>query len=95
MEQKLYVIWDKVAEEAGPVFQAHNDAVAARSAVIGLKTAHNMADYELICVGEIDTVSLQGFILPEPRKVDFVVRQAPDKSVSVLEITTDHEGGRI
>jgi len=31
MKKNLYTIWDKVAKQCGPVFEAKNDAVAQRN----------------------------------------------------------------
>jgi len=54
--KKLYVIYDKVAEESGPIFEAKNDGTALRNYNIFMQktSPDNLADYELYCVGEID-----------------------------------------
>lgn len=57
MKEGLYVIYDKVAEECGPVIQAVNDGVARRFAFQALK---NVPDYDrdafaLYRVGYVET----------------------------------------
>ena len=49
-EMKLYTIFDKLAGEHGPVFEAKNDLVAARSFAHALKGAPAI-DYDLFQVG--------------------------------------------
>lgn len=55
MKQKLYTLYDNVAEQFGPVFQAANNAVAMRS-------VQNMKikvydDFQLFLIGEWDMES--------------------------------------
>lgn len=50
----IYTIYDKVAEECGPLFQAKSDAVACRSARNLLADVVNADDYSLLRVGYID-----------------------------------------
>lgn len=59
MKRRLYVIYDTIAEDSGPVFEAVNDGVARR--YYDKLCAENMQDpvfkandYQLICVGIID-----------------------------------------
>jgi len=52
MKQKLYTLYDNVAEQYGPVFQAANNAVAVRSVQNMNITA--VEDFELYLVGEWD-----------------------------------------
>lgn len=52
----LYSVWDKKAEEYGPVFMAKNDAVAKRSFNNMMKEQPvNSEEYQLCWVGEFDT----------------------------------------
>lgn len=46
---KIYQMYDKLAEQAGPTFEAVNDAVALRGT---LKHREANDDLELYCVGE-------------------------------------------
>ena len=88
MRNNIYMIWDKVAEQGGPLFEAVNDNVAVRSVAITLSKVPSIDDYELLCIGEIDNESLQGFLLDgsQSRKIDFSIRRSPDKTLSVLEV---------
>lgn len=54
MDQKLYVIYDKLAEESGPIFTAKNDMVALRQYSHLIKDVENQNDYSLECVGVYD-----------------------------------------
>lgn len=59
----LYTIYDRTAEEAGPVFQAVNDGVARRNyRNLGIP-ADLENEYELRCIGIIDTKAC--CIIPE------------------------------
>lgn len=51
----LYVIYDRVAEESGPVYEAKNDGVASRMYAEFLrKITARPEDYLLLRVGTID-----------------------------------------
>lgn len=52
--QYLYVIYDKVAEEASPIFQAKNDELAARFAAPTIAGGLFEQDYELLRIGAIE-----------------------------------------
>jgi len=52
MKQKLYSLYDNVAQQFGPVFQAANNNVAARS-VQNMKIKA-WQDFELFLIGEWD-----------------------------------------
>lgn len=55
MISKIYVVYDRVAEESGPVFEAKNDGVAIRQYLHLIKTKNMVpADFNLLHVGEID-----------------------------------------
>jgi len=67
MESRLYCIRDRVAEDSGPIFQAVNDAVAARSYRAFM--AQNQVEedeYSLLCIGTFDsgTSKLDAFEVP-------------------------------
>lgn len=53
---KLYVIYDRAAEECGPVFEAKNDAVAQRGYVQAMmkSLAGSAEEFWLFYIGEID-----------------------------------------
>lgn len=50
---RLYCIYDRLAEEAGPIFEAKNDAVAWRMIMNTIKE-YNQEEYCIYCVGEFD-----------------------------------------
>jgi len=56
----LYCIYDSLAEEAGPIFQAANDAVAARSFRNVVKDfKEGRQDYTLMKLGTYDEKSVK------------------------------------
>lgn len=65
MSSRVYVIYDTVAKEAGPLFTAKNDDVAARNfrQLLDHEKVENPKEYQLMCVGEYDPEqpSLFGF----------------------------------
>lgn len=58
MAERLYVIYDRVAEECGPVFQAHNDGVALREFRKLLQQVTRQEEYKLYLVGNIDQAKM-------------------------------------
>lgn len=62
MQYNIYSIYDKTAEEFGPLFTAVNDGVAIREYKnVGIPEALK-DEYELHCVGTYD--SKEGLVLP-------------------------------
>ena len=57
MKVNIYTIYDKVACESGPIFQAKNDGVALRCFMSLMKETPNVvpSDYDVYCLGEFDT----------------------------------------
>ena len=55
MIYKLYAIYDKDAEEYGPLFNAKNDVIASRYVEEMIKEVNNVDSYALYCMGEYDT----------------------------------------
>lgn len=71
MKMKLYTIRDKVADEAGPIYQAKNDAIAVRQFNNLMANQQvDVVDYALYCVGEFDTEAMT--IEPDIRMVDMM-----------------------
>lgn len=71
----VYTIYDAIAEECGPVFQAKNDNVACRAcdSMISDITGTAVSDFHLWCLGSFNTETR--IFLPEPvggRLVDYV-----------------------
>lgn len=59
----LYTVYDKVAEEAGPVFQAINDGIAMRQfKSLGIPEALEK-DYTLHRIGQYDSKNME--VIPE------------------------------
>lgn len=56
MVNGMYTIYDKVAQEAGPLFLAKNDAVALRMVTNSPEFKNmNLGDFELYLVGTYDS----------------------------------------
>lgn len=57
MSSRVYVIYDIVAKEAGPLFTAKNDDVAARNfrQLLAHENVEDPKEYQLMCVGEYDS----------------------------------------
>lgn len=86
----LYSIYDKVAEEFGPIYEAKNDMVASRAyaSLVKPEMAH---DYELYAVGERVSGDISFVLVPyEPhRKIDVVIRHSADKKVAIVDLVDD------
>ena len=55
MYTRIYTIYDKVAQQSGPVFQAPNDATAQRQLRHLLNQPGIVGDdFQLWCIGEFD-----------------------------------------
>lgn len=52
----MYVLFDKIAQESGPIFEAKNDGVAIRNYKGFLSSKESLFDneFELVKIGEID-----------------------------------------
>ncbi len=80
MKVNIYTIYDKVACEAGPIFQAKNDAVALRCFMSLMKDTPNVvpSDYDVYCLGEFDTDN-RSFV-PEDNYGKLVIKNLEDSS---------------
>lgn len=78
MKISLFTIWDKVAEEAGPIFQAKNEAVAQRQFRFAIREARP-DEYRLYCVGEFDTEKVMVYGLSGRPKEIHVPDMVPEK----------------
>ena len=86
----LYTIYDKSAEEAGPVFNAVNDSVAIRQ-VVQMMTdipPHIRGDYKLYCLGSWDNKSM---IIEKsvPWEIDFTLHLDKAMKYTVIERSAD------
>lgn len=60
----LYVVYDKVAQDSGPIFQASNVGVAIRQyKQLMASQSLNKQDFDLICLGYFDRISME--LIPE------------------------------
>lgn len=86
----LYSIYDKVADEFGPIYEAKNDMVASR-AYAGLVKPDMAHDYELYAVGESVRAVFDSTFLLLPydpiRKIDVIVKYSADKKLALVEVT--------
>ena len=80
MKVNIYTIYDKVACESGPIFQAKNDTVALRCFMSLMKDTPNVtpSDYDVYCLGEFDTDS-RSFV-PEENYGKLVISNLEDSS---------------
>lgn len=67
---RVYTIFDRVAEDAAPVFCARNDGVAIRAFRGALKDARP-DEFRLYCVGEFDTDKV--ILLPKEKPEEVIV----------------------
>lgn len=54
----VYAIYDTVAQESGPLFEAKNDGIALRNFENFLGKTHLVDDFRLYAVGEYDKESM-------------------------------------
>ena len=80
MKVNIYTIYDKVACESGPIFQAKNDTVALRCFMSLMKDTPNVvpSDYDVYCLGEFDT-DTRSFV-PEENYGKLVIKNLEDSS---------------
>lgn len=55
MQYKLYSIYDKDAQEYGPLFNAKNALIASRYVEQIIKDVEDVDPYAIYCMGEYDT----------------------------------------
>lgn len=69
MRLNLYTVYDSLAQEGGPVFQAPNDQVAKRNykAILQQVSPVDAEEYQLFMVGEYDSETLEVFGCPKTR----------------------------
>lgn len=72
----MYVVYDRVAEESGPVFEAKNDGVAVRKyRDLMDKSAVSVVDYRLLLVGVIDHLTSRICVTFPPIEVNTSVAE--------------------
>jgi hypothetical protein len=75
MKMGVYVIYDRIAEEAGPLFTAKSDSVAIRNYRISLKEVQ-ASEYRLYAIGEYDNEKVLLYADPKHREVNTEVSDA-------------------
>ena len=71
MNTELFTIYDKVAQEAGPIFQAKNLYVAMRYVKDMIKDNKiNLAEYDLVRLGSFDSESMSISVLSKADAVE-------------------------
>lgn len=66
MKTGMYVIYDKVAQECGPLFEAKNDGVAYREYARLREGTENPEDFQLLKMGLFDHETLQMTVVDDP-----------------------------
>lgn len=71
---RLYVIYDRVEQYAGPIIQARNDNVANRIFNKSLEEHPHRLDFAMYSVGEFDpeTMELTGCVIPRQVTIDSI-----------------------
>ena len=92
---KLYTIFDKLAGEHGPIFEAKNDLVAARSFAHALKGAPAI-DFDLYLVGErinLDDEPEGQYLIHSlvPLKIPVDIAMSTDKKYGLVEVKNNEE----
>lgn len=71
MNSEIFTIYDKVAQEAGPIFQAKNLYVAMRYVNEMIKDNKiNLHEYDLVRLGIFDSESMSISVLPKADAVE-------------------------
>lgn len=71
MNSEIFTIYDKVAQEAGPIFQAKNIYVAMRYVKEMIKDSKiNLKEYDLVRLGIFDSESMSISVLPKADAVE-------------------------
>lgn len=82
----IYTLYDTVAEESGPLFEAINDATAARSAAHVLKDVESPDDYKLICVGKVERYGQAVLLTSDDREINVSFKISKDKGLALVDI---------
>ena len=71
MNTEIFTIYDKVAQEAGPIFQAKNLYVAMRYVKDMIKDNNiNLTEYDLVRLGTFDSESMSLSVLSKADAVE-------------------------
>lgn len=69
MRSRLYVCYDRVAQECAPPFLAKNDAQALRMFEKGMENSPDFHDFQLVCLAAFDTETMRIDPLAVPQVV--------------------------
>lgn len=86
----VYTIYDTVAEDTGPLFEAPNDATAVRLMLHTMRNVENTADYKLVHIGEIERDETGKVVLLMPcgnREINVVISQ--DRKFATIEVNNE------
>lgn len=74
MKNLMYSVYDKVAQEGGPIFTAKNEDVAIRKTVQLLinQPPNTIEDYKLLYVGIVNTETMVVTPIDPPKEIDFI-----------------------
>lgn len=70
MINQIYTIYDRVAEEIGPIVEAKNNSVAIRQWHNIMKNNDNKNQYDLLNIGQINTVTIELEVYEKPIQLD-------------------------
>lgn len=86
----LYVIYDKLAAESGPVFEAKNDQVALRQFKKAIEPASNKNEYQLYRIGAYDNEKLECTSFEAEEILDRLTKSAEERQ-AFLNKTNSHD----
>lgn len=72
MDMNLYCVYDRVAEQCGPLYEAKNDAVACRNfkAMMAAVPKVDLDAFDLIFLGTMDKDTMKIVVLDTPRTIE-------------------------
>lgn len=79
MINQIYTIYDRVAEETSPLVEAKNDSIAIRQWNHVMADNPNSGQYDLLCIGSMDTETVKLTAYEKPIQIDV---QTPSMSLT-------------
>lgn len=65
----IYTIYDKIAQESGPIFESKNDLTAARAFHGTIPPTTNKSEFSLLCVGSVSHEPVKIIAFETPREI--------------------------
>lgn len=91
MKDKVYLIFDRLSNRYGNVFNSATDATASRAFVNHVnQTKLKLSDFDLCSIGELDLATGLLTAYPTPQRVDLSIAQP---AVPITEFETALEQG--